>query len=390
MLAAPFFLVPLLGLFKSATIAKVFTASIAFLKSSTFVKLVGAVSKVSFSAVASLRLMARRILRWWHGEENYKRMRLERRKQGVRHRHFRRTIGVLIWIPFTLIGLVFLASMERTPVWGRWRVILLSTDEEALLLKQFLLAGGPPDAKLEENVPRDWLSIMRSALGDQGPEGTLGGLQVLDPAKDWRAAWAKDVFSKLQDGIRSLNLTEIKEEQHDDVHDIAGTRYIVKAPVFPLSVRPSTLKAHGESDGDVPTNGPLLTRYGVLVVDGPLCNAFSIGFGPARMLRDGNGEEAPGVVVIYTGLLDAILQGRDCQIATETNSLLKAFGLFGSIATPSVQPVGPTKYETDKLASILAHELGHVLLSHSLESIAADNAYDLLTSIATDRTSPCS
>lgn len=385
LLAAPLFLAPLLGLFKSGVIAKTVTVAVGYLKSGAIIKVISAVSKVSFSIIASLRLAARRILRWWHGEEHIKQLRLQRKQSGQsrkRNTHFRRTIAVLAWTPLFLIWLVFTASMERTPVWGRWRVILMSTDEEAMMLEEFLRAGCPAGAKLEENKPLDWLAILRPAFNDCGPEGTLQGMQVLDPNMDWRAAWVKNVFMRLQDGIHLLNLADMHGQHHEYVWDIAGAHYVVKPPDLPLTVRPSQAHEHAMEENQ---ERPLLTRYGLLVVDGPVPNAFSIGFGPAKMIGDGENEEAPGVVVVYTGILDGILQGRDCTPTPEPSRLAKMFGIFAGINNASIHSACPTKYETDQLASILAHEIGHLLLSHSLESIAADNAYDLLSGIATDR-----
>ena len=68
----------------------------------------------------------------------------------------------------------------------------------------------------------------------------------------------------------------------------------------PLSVRPAVLKHHGH-DPDEESLGPLVTRFGCLVVESPLCNAFSLGFGPARASDDRRYQEAPGVIVVQTG-----------------------------------------------------------------------------------------
>jgi hypothetical protein len=53
------------------------------------------------------------------------------------HRHMAasiKTINIAVWalliIPGSLFAATILASMERTPVTGRWRLILLSPEEE--------------------------------------------------------------------------------------------------------------------------------------------------------------------------------------------------------------------------------------------------------------------
>lgn len=60
------------------------------------------------------------------------------------------------------------------------------------------------------------------------------------------------------------------------------------------------------------------------------------------------------------------------------------FGIFQRPKEAPV-PVGATKYHSDQLAVVLSHELGHLLLSHSLEAWASSNFYDLLGTLSTDR-----
>lgn len=65
------------------------------------------------------------------------------------------------------------------------------------------------------------------------------------------------------------------------------------------------------------------------------------------------------------------------------------WGLFGMFQVPNPQPhpifVGPSKEQSDQLAVVLSHELAHLLLSHTLEHYAANDFYEVLTTLSTDR-----
>lgn len=60
-------------------------------------------------------------------------------------------------------------------------------------------------------------------------------------------------------------------------------------------------------------------------------------------------------------------------------------GIFSSVQKPTPIPSGPTRHQSDQVAAMLAHELGHLLLSHSLETWAGTGMYELLTTMTTDR-----
>ncbi|KAI5117558.1 hypothetical protein M0805_004471 [Coniferiporia weirii] len=411
LMAAPIFLAPLIALlkssvvvkglssiyifFKTSVLSKAFASLVPFLKSGTVVKSISVVSQVTLSLVASLRLYARKVLHWWHGYDHIDKMKAQQ-APGTRtphRRHFRRTKIVLTCLPIALLCIAVLASLERTPVWGRWRVIMMSADEEARLVEEFLRPGSPPGAHVDATAPRDWVAILRAAGGeDAGPPGTLMGLRVVDPRTDWRARWVASVFAQLEDGVRHLNLTSENAEAGCNVLDVGEARFVAPPAEYPLTVRPALLKYHGHSENENP-EGPLLTRYACLVVESPVCNAFSVGFGPALKSEPCRNEEAPGVVVVYTGLIDEILRGRNDSAGVEPSNALPdrpaPTGIFGIFQkTANHRPVSttfiPTKYETDQLASMLAHELGHLLLSHSLETLASSDMYELLGTLATD------
>lgn len=70
---------------------------------------------------------------------------------------------------------------------------------------------------------------------------------------------------------------------------------------------------------------------------------------------------------------------------TEWNSAL--FSVFPQIAamfSPRRVEVGPTQTQTDLLAVVLAHELSHLLLSHSLEGVTSSDMYETLGTITSD------
>lgn len=295
-MAAPIFLAPLLGLLKSSAVLKTITV----------------VSRVAVSLVGPLRLGSKRILRWWHGHEHIAQLHAAARaahmeggetagSNRAHHKwHFKRTIFVLLSTPVVLLVVASLASLERTPISGRWRIIMLNTDEEAMLVDEFLRAGAPADTHLDSTIPRNWLAILRAAYGPgAGPEGTFMGCRVLDPQTDWRAQWVLNILRRLEDGIPHSNLTAQHLKEPEEM-EVDGKRYLLPPVKYPLTVRPALLKHHGHSE-DEAVDGPLLTRYGLLVVDSPICNAFSVGFGPALASEERDQGEAPGVVVVYTG-----------------------------------------------------------------------------------------
>ena len=291
-MAAPFFIAPIIALFKSGTALKV----------------IGISTRVAVTVVAPLRFQARRILRWWHGHDHVSKIRAERAAIEAaqpdythpRHGgHFRRTTLVLLGAPVILLAFALLASLERTPVWGRWRVIMLSTDEEAMLVDEFLRPGAPEGSHLDTTLPRDWLAILRAACGeDAGPPGTLMGMPVLDMRTDWRARWVQNVFQQLEDGVVKSNLTS-QNTIDCMVINVDGKDYVVPPVKYPLTIRPASLHHHGRSNEEA-VEGPLLTRYACLVVESPVRNAFSLGFGPG-LGTESAGQEAPGCIVVFTG-----------------------------------------------------------------------------------------
>jgi len=77
---------------------------------------------------------------------------------------------------------------------------------------------------------------------------------------------------------------------------------------YSLSIRPALLKRLALLGLDEPAEvtGPL-TRHGNVVIDALTCNVCSIGFGTALKHRTRAVQNAFGIVVVTTGLLDEIL-----------------------------------------------------------------------------------
>jgi Zn-dependent protease with chaperone function len=102
--------------------------------------------------------------------------------------------------------------------------------------------------------------------------------------------------------------------------------------------------------------------FSLLILSKEEANAFSYGFG---------GKGAGGIVV-YTGLLDSILASDEAMLTIpHTRSLWQWFQSF-----VAGRPANPLRRQTTEeqdfqLAAVLAHELGHLLLSHHLETLSS-------------------
>ena len=90
--------------------------------------------------------------------------------------------------------------------------------------------------------------------------------------------------------------------------------------------------------------------YSLLLLDKSDANAFSYGFG---------GKGAGGIV-LFTGILDAILSE-----SADPPPPRRWQDVFSSPSNPR-----PSAKQDMHLATILAHEMGHLMLSHHLESLS--------------------
>ncbi|KIJ62885.1 hypothetical protein HYDPIDRAFT_176308 [Hydnomerulius pinastri MD-312] len=249
--------------------------------------------------------------------------------------------------------------MEQTPLTGRWRLIILSPEEEDEIAAQ--LAG-----------PK-WYQAVTDILSAEGPPKMI-------PANDWRYQWVRDTLRRLESGIPIL-----QDEHKMNAHWLDA--YPDEAPLpppaqYPLRPRPrgtdslrqycDTWCGKKSSSSAHVISGP---PYSLLIVDRPdASNAFSYGFGP---------DGACGVV-IYSGFLDDILAkapARSTYGASPTRYLPDETSwwshLFGSLfaVTPTSPPVSsysvPTEEQTAELAILLAHEVAHLVLSHHLETLSS-------------------
>jgi len=275
-------------------------------------------------------------------------------------------------LPFVLLVAVLLVAIERTPITGRLRLLLLNQVEEQDIVNKVLEIGAidstfgqqltAPSSNISTGS-RDWLSIMRTVLGEENaPEGTLLGGKVLPPS-DWRTHLVEQVLSKLEHGIPALNF------------DKTVSTLTIEPPPLSYPLHNSARCSH------------LQPRNAVLVIERPESNAFSFGFYGAV------DEPQPGVIIVFTGAINEIMtSGIDASpkkthsVHTSSQTLshegvqepswLRSF--FGSLLSPapiqdnrSRPATAPMTHEQEEaLAVLVAHELAHLVLSHTIESYA--------------------
>lgn len=274
-------------------------------------------------------------------------------------------------LPFVLLAAVLLIAIERTPITGRLRLLLLNQDEELDIVNKVLdigeveSLGVTRDDQWTKDIKneRDWLTIMRTVLGeDNAPEGTLLGGQVLSPA-DWRTGLVEHILTKLERGIPALKSSE------------AATLLEIQPPPLSYPLGNSARCTH------------LRRRNAVLVVDRPESNAFSFGF------YGSVDEPHPGVIIVFTGAIDEIMasgirpnQNKPTAQPGHSNSSLRndiqepgwLRSFFGSLLAPpellndrSEPAISPLSHaQEEALAVLIAHELAHLVLSHTIESYA--------------------
>lgn len=286
---------------------------------------------------------------------------------GVGHRFNAYIIApALLFLPIFLLGSIIFASLENIPITGRKRIIMLSPDEEEDLVHSILHVG---EERTREGLSRDWVTILQSVLGlaDEGVSSTgrrilLGG-EVLSE-QDWRCQWTKAILIALEAGIPILS-GEIT------AHGFPQNVLMPPETAYPLLARCGT-----------GNQGKLNVQYDLLIIDRAESNAFSFGFGPDEVTSGGAGQSGKrGVIVVYSGFLDEIL-GNAPSVTSRIATLPKPsrdsffsyfYSSLPSTALPSnaAEPTTPpTLAQTKSLATLLSHELAHLLLSHILESYA--------------------
>ncbi|KZP00483.1 hypothetical protein CALVIDRAFT_560451 [Calocera viscosa TUFC12733] len=268
------------------------------------------------------------------------------------------TVWVLAITPVALIAITCIASTERTPISGRWRMIMLSPEEEEQIHKDLKGYG--------------WYTSVIKQMTEASSTGDIP--KILNPT-DWRWRWVEDTLRRLEAGINVIPASST------DAPSAAAERYYLTAhekpgPVppparYPLLPRPRisqlvhALPPSVEADPDAearraadPENhthhlaphAQLGPPYNILLVDKPECNAFSHGYGPA----------GAGGIVLYTGFLDEIL--------THNRVLPKPLPPPPAHAD---QGLWSSLMGTEELAVVLAHELSHLILCHHLESLSS-------------------
>lgn len=266
----------------------------------------------------------------------------------------RRTIifHALVFTPCILFWAAVVASLERTPLTGRWRLILLSPEEEDDIATQLAGSG--------------WHQAVGEIISKHGTPKIL-------PLSDWRYAWIRDTLRTLEAVIPKLgdekSLAPVWLERGDD--DVP----LPPPADYPLRPRPRAaeyVRQLMQNNWPAPSYDIVGPPYSLIVVDDPNArNAFSYGFGPG----------GAGGIVVYSGFLDDILakngqstepngSGNAVQPAA-TSFWSKLFGGLFFAAPPAPAQYHPTAEQTTDLAILLAHELSHLVLSHHLETLSS-------------------
>ncbi|KAF9468064.1 peptidase family M48-domain-containing protein [Collybia nuda] len=259
---------------------------------------------------------------------------------------------ILLLVPATLFWATIIASLEKTPLTGRWRMIILSPEEEEEIAAQL---AGP-----------GWYNAVGEILAQDGSPRII-------PTTDWRYAWVNHVLRRLEATIPVLtNEPKMYPQWSEDHQDIPPMPPPAEYPLRPRPRASEYLRWFCESICERKVQpmphaipGP---PYSLLVVDNPgASNAFSYGFGP-----DGGGG-----IVVYSGFLDDVLSRippPETVLSShkeERSWWSKLLGnIFSTPLPPPSHPI-PTAAQTTELAILLAHELSHLILSHHLESLSS-------------------
>ncbi|KAI6154473.1 hypothetical protein EDD17DRAFT_1764911 [Pisolithus thermaeus] len=256
---------------------------------------------------------------------------------------------ILVFVPVALFWIVILASAERTPITGRWRLILLSPDEEDDIAAQF--AG------------IKWSLAVLNLLPSDGPRKLENAIPALQREHEFGNKWLETTPDQPPFPPPADYPLRPRPRASAGVRKISET----------LRGRRSPSPAHVIA-------GP---PYSLLIVDKPdATKAFSYGFGP---------DGASGIV-IYSGFLDDILakssnDNTNLQRKPKVSSWwAQVFGsLFSASASNSAAYPTPTEDQTANLAILLAHEVAHLVLSHQLEALSSSAVVvPVLTSIFAD------
>ena len=285
------------------------------------------------------KLQVTNLRRYWIGQRRFQRI----------TRLWRLITVLLLGLPMFILSSVYLLGLERTPLTGRWRIILLTPEEEDSISTS--LSGA--------NWYRSVINLLSSPDCPAPP---------ILPSHDWRWRWVQDTLCRLE----NATLQDSRSIPSDSPKSVANSTIPIPPVRHPLRPRPRiSWMLHSMLPGpddkisweDLEMGPP----YSLMLMEKEEENAFSYGFG---------GKGASGIVV-FTGLLDDILRGHAPPTPAEPDRIPPSSpfcglfsGLFGS--TPSLRKTifQPTEEQTLQLASVLAHEMGHLLLSHHIETLS--------------------
>lgn len=278
-------------------------------------------------------------------------------------------ILAILGVPFFGYTAAFLAGLERTPITGRWRLILLSPSEEETLHDALSGTG--------------WFDHVLRLLR---PDPTSPPPQILS-AGDWRWAWVESTLRALERGAEDAYRISMDTSLDLEAKERALASRLPfpppPPPPFPLNPRPRVAQIlhhtiPPSSNGASPSHSQaeyqhdqlLGPPFSLLLIDNPEANAFSYGFGDDR---------AAGIVV-NSGILDEILRmtpgaaPREDPISAPPARRSWLSYLLPDLAgrqAPRPSSVQPSPEQTLHLASVLAHEVAHLLLTHHLESLSS-------------------
>ncbi|KAF9450897.1 hypothetical protein P691DRAFT_809246 [Macrolepiota fuliginosa MF-IS2] len=277
------------------------------------------------------------------------------KKEAVLKRIKHRTyfLKILLLVPFALFWGTIIASLERTPLTGRWRMIILSPEEESEIAAQLAGSG--------------WYRAVGEILADEGVTSYV-------PPSDWRYVWVNETLRKLEETIPILaSEPEHCPDWYRDTAEREGKPMPPPAefPLLPRSRVSEYLRTFCETLTEQKPVHPAShiipgPPYSLLVADKPdVKNAFSYGFGP-----DGGGG-----IVVYSGFLDDIFKKMPPILEqpepSEPKSWLQSIrNLLFSTPHVVAHPT-PTPEQNTELAVLLAHELSHLILAHHLESYSS-------------------
>lgn len=337
------------------------------LKSSTAIEILRTTARIALTFAPFLwfkSMRAKRIMKIAHERGDTKL--IERMNKYMSVRAVRRRAIIMYsmtFIPLFILFAMIVASLERTPLTGRWRLILLSPEEEDNIASQLAGSG--------------WYQAVADILAQEGTPPHL------IPATDWRLHWVRDTLRRLE---RVIPLLQREHELEAKWLECGPNDIPLPPPAeYPLRPRPrgsEVVRQFAElSCGrrSLPTPhvipGP---PYSLIVVDKPdSSNAFSYGFGP-----DGGGG-----IVVFSGFIDDILAKYPPAPSTPPSQEVSWLTfLFGGLPStpPAPHPI-PTEQQTSELAILLAHELSHLILSHHLETLSSGSIiWPGLLSISTD------